>query len=714
MHELLLELYCEEIPALMQHDAQNEFQKLYESMLAKYDLTSTVNVYIGVCRIVVHMRDLPDVISIIHDEIKGPKVTAHQNAINGFLSKYSLNGSDIKIFDDIEHYYSPSYTEVKNITDVLIGELLKVMMQYVWPKSMRWGKSDMNNTPLRWIRPIRSILCLYDDQILPISLGSSNSFLEASNITHTHKFVGKRVTVTSIQDYFSQIRKGNVILDLKERESIIQNGLKAKCDELNVVLHADDTLLHEVSGLAEYPVVLHGKIDDKFMILPPEVLITSMRIHQKYFASYYTEEASRSALSSLRAQPTHLPSDPVYMRGNDMLLSPYFLFVSNAVLDDYSGVIAGNQKVISARLSDALFFFENDLKISLCAYKDRLRNVIFHTKIGDLYDKTCRLEAICTYIDHKNSDLIRAASLSKCDLVTSMVTEFTELQGVVGSYYAAYQNESEVVVSAIRNQYKFDVYSKTDALLIIADRIDSLVGLYIAGERSSGSKDPYSLRRYAISVIKIIIDNRILIDIKNLVQYVQFLYKNDDEGLFIELIDFVKERLRQYLRSKYSVQVVSAVSYDSMNIVQIVDLVSCVHAICEQKFFTDIVLLYKRANNLITSCIHSCVQTEDKLTINDGIFECVAESELYQVLIKTYNDVFFNVQHERYEEAIRCLCLPVSCLELFFREVTIVTDDHIGTINRIALLKLFTNTCNLVLNFDELQQSTSGRTSNLR
>lgn len=491
MSELLLEVLSEEIPAKMQAKGVRDFCDMVirhiNAAMSKVNVhwkdvdASGACCYVTPRRVALVIKD----IDITHQEqylcsqtqeIRGPRTDAASNAVNGFMCKYGVcDMSDLIVKDGHFVYIRKQFSDVKR---VLAEAIEAALCNFVWPKSMCWGGYE-----IRWVRPIHSILCLLDDTILPVRFGH----IVSGNTTLGHKFLAPNtIVINNASEYEKKLSNSFVVCDRDERKSIILRDVQRALSELHLTVIDDADLLEELAGLVEFPVVLVGQIESKFMKLPYEVLKIVLREHQKFL----------------------LTRD---INGN---VAPYFVIVSNIQVSDESHIINGNVRVLRARLTDAEFFLNLDRKISLEARINMLHKIAFHHEIGNMYDKTMRVVELSKDIAQCNDVEVKAAErcalLAKCDLITNMVNEFPELQGVMGSYYAMYDGEEESVVCAIAEQYKPQGHgdniprTKLGAVLAVADKLDTLRVMFEHGIRPTGSKDPYALRRAALGVIRIV------------------------------------------------------------------------------------------------------------------------------------------------------------------------------------------------------------------
>ncbi|MEQ1783087.1 MAG: glycine--tRNA ligase subunit beta [Hyphomonadaceae bacterium] len=493
MPQLLLEILSEEIPARMQAKAEADLVKaLMDGLTAAGLIPEGIKGFSGPRRLVAVVEGLPIKSADVVEDVIGPKEGAPQPAIDGFLRKAGLTSLSQAHLHEVPKkgvvYVAHVRKPGKQTTDVIAALVPQIIRGFHWPKSMRWASGD-----LRWVRPISRILCTFDGEVVPFEIED----IKSDRYTEGHRVMGRGpYLVRRFDDYEDVLKnKGRVILDREERKEIILTDAKQLCAAQNLELVDDIGLLEEVAGLAEHPVVIMGDMDKSFLDLPPEVIKLSMRTHQKYFAV----------------------RDPAKKDGG---LAPKFIVVANLVAADGGKKIAeGNSRVLSARLNDARFFWDNDRKIKLEDRFEKLGNIVFHEKLGSVKDKAERVMALAKELAPKvgadPAQAERAAKLAKCDLVSDMVGEFAELEGVMGRYYATLQGEPQAIADAVRDHYKpkgpgdnlpADPVSVAVAL---ADKLDTLVGFWAIDEKPTGSKDPFALRRAALGVIRVVLDNSI-------------------------------------------------------------------------------------------------------------------------------------------------------------------------------------------------------------
>ncbi|WP_375331781.1 glycine--tRNA ligase subunit beta [Candidatus Tisiphia endosymbiont of Temnostethus pusillus] len=667
MSELLLELFSEEIPALMQKNAAESYKTIFTTILQESELVADVQLYVGSRRIAVHITNLPKSILPKEITIRGPKVSATQQAIEGFCRSNNIEQNKLStLLVQGQLYYIIAKSSIETDIRVLLQEIIpKAISKYIWSKSMYWGNYDIS-----WIRPLRNILCIFDGEILAIKYGH----LTANNITFGHRFLSPEpITIDSFSEYQNKLRESNVIIDQEERKEIIKSQLSKIANTLNLVIKDDEKLLEEVTGLVELPVVMAGKIPEIFLQLPSEVLVSSMRTHQKYFSTF--DQAGNFA--------------------------PYFLFVSN-MRHDQNVIISGNEKVLAARLSDALYFYQQDLSNSLESKLPKLEQITFHAKLGSIKQKTERIDDICNYLMPGNQDLQVAAKLCKSDLTTEMVGEFPELQGIMGYYYAKAEGLNDQIALAIRDHYKPQGPSDNlpmgnSAILAIADKLDSLVGLILIGEEPNGSRDPYSLRRQALGIIRIILANKLNIDIKELVAYVVHLYQTmfedvkgggHDSGLNKTsqiILEFLEERAKYYFKNHYDISLINAVlDFDIER-----DLViSEIKLGALQKFLAgvdgeNLLTIYKRANNILEG---SNIEGE----VDQKAFISQYEQQLFLSLGVISKQIDSSIVEKDFTKTLSLLLEILKPVNEFFDNVMVKDQDRNIANNRLLLLRMVT------------------------
>ena len=712
MPELLLEILSEEIPARMQARAADDLKRLVTDGLKAAGLEfSSADAYVTPRRLALVIDGLPDKQPDVSEEKRGPNVNAPEQAINGF--KGSLpEGAVIEERETPKGVFLFAQVDTKGAAtaDVLIAVISKAMANLAWPKSMRWAAYTE-----RWVRPVHSLICLFDGNVVPAQLGA----ISATHATLGHRFLSSGlITVTGFADYKQKLLAAKVMLDPADRRAKIEADAKALCAAEGLSLKDDPGLLDEVTGLVEWPVVYMGQIDDDYMDLPDEVLSTSMRSHQKYFST--------------------LSSD-----GN---LANRFIVVANTeTADGGKQVVAGNERVLRARLSDAKFFWDQDRAAKLETRVDALKDRVFHAKLGNLFEKVARVEELAAkitqHVDGADAATVkRAAHLAKADLSTGMVGEFPELQGIMGRYYALNDGEPTDVADAIAEHYApqgpNDVCPTTpiSVCVALADKIDTLVGFFAIDEKPTGSKDPYALRRAALGVVRLVLENGLRLPLLNtficsaeeLNGQIQIVLAHhsigpirsdrlktheirlnadiDKEKIGMELLSFFADRLKVHLREQ-------GVRHDLIDAVfsqgvedDLVDLINRVKAL--QRFIgTDdgenLLVGYRRAANILQ--IEEKKDGETYRNVNRELFEKTEEDDLWQNLHAVQLSFEVSIKNESYDESMAGLAQLRGPIDRFFDEVTVNADDREVRANRLALLRSIVVVMDQVADFSKIE-----------
>jgi len=481
MADFLLELRSEEIPARMQARARNDLARLFAEELEEAGISAdTIQTFSTPRRLALIASGLPLETPSVRIETKGPRVGAPEQALAGFLRKYDLDKGQLIERDGV--YFAERLAAGRPTRNVLAFAVERIVQKFPWPKSMRWGSGD-----LRWVRPLHGIVAILGEEIVPVEIDGVAS--GATTVGHRFHHPGD-ITVGGASDYVEKLRACHVIVDQEERERIIREGAAAVAKKAKLTLLPDEGLVVENAGLTEWPVPLVGRFDPEFLDVPREVIVLTMRTNQKYFAC----------------------------TNDEGLLAPAFVCVANIAANDGGEAIAkGNARVLAARLADARFFWEQDLKVPLEEQAKKLSGIVFHEKLGTVADKVERVAKLARWLVESGvvkadvKQVERAARLAKADLVTGMVGEFPELQGVIGGYLAAAQGEPQPVADAIRDHYKpagqgDEVPTGLVAVAVgLADKLDSLFAFFAIRERPTGSKDPFALRRSALAAIALVL-----------------------------------------------------------------------------------------------------------------------------------------------------------------------------------------------------------------
>ena len=671
MAELLLEIFSEEIPARMQARAAEDLQRLVVDGLGKNGLTGDgVRTYVTPRRLVLVIEGLPVAGPDVSEEKRGPRVGAPEQALNGFLASSGLKLEELEQRDTGKgvFYFAVINRKGRATIEVLKEVVEAAMADFPWPKSQRWGANTV-----RWVRPLQSILCLFDGAVVPVTFGP----ISAGNVSRGHRFLAPaEFTVSDFADFAAKLAAAKVVLDPVERRHSILSQAEAAAAREGLTLRADDGLLAEVTGLVERPNVLVGTIDDKFMGVPQEVLITSMRAHQKYFS---------------------------LMNGDK--LAPRFLVTSNMdASDGGAAIVAGNERVLRARLSDAAFFWDTDRKARLDSRLPKLAERLFYAKLGTMADKVARMKVLSRHLtafvgNAPAADAERAAELAKADLSTEMVGEFPELQGIMGRYYALNDGEKPGVAAAIAEHYSPLGPSDTvptaplSVCASLADKIDSLVGFFAIDEKPTGSKDPFALRRAALGVIRLVVENGLRLPLFTLFQFAHAQFKSgtlsgDPKRVAEDLMEFFADRLKVHLKEK-------GVRHDLVNAVfglgdedDLVRMLARVEALGDFLGSDDganLVIAYRRAANIVR-----IEEKKDGLSYagpaDAGALVEAEEKALHAALAEVRQAAGSALKAEDFAGAMAALARLRRPVDAFFDKVTVNTDQPAIRINRLKLL----------------------------
>ena len=489
MTDFLLELRSEEIPARMQVKAKEDLARLFNDALAKAGLAAaSVETFATPRRLALIATGLPLATDAVSEETKGPKVGAPPQAMEGFLRKAGLTQDQLIERDGV--YFAVVEKAGRQTADVLAEAIPAIIRAFPWPKSQRWGAGSASTESLRWVRPLQGIVAILGDDVVPCEIEGIVS--GAATMGHRFHHSGP-VTIGNAGDYAEKLRNAHVLVHFSERCALVRDGAKAAAAAAGLTLVEDEGLVVENAGLTEWPVPMLGRFDPAFLDVPQEVIQLTARVNQKYFVCHDSTGKLANA------------------------------FVCTANIDAHDGgaaIVAGNEKVLAARLSDAKFFWEQDLKVALDDQATKLAQITFHEKLGSVADKVEHVAKLARWLAEEGivkganaDDAERAARLCKADLVTGMVGEFPELQGLMGGYYARAQGEADAVADAVRDHYKpvgqgDDVPTAPVTVAVsLADKLDTLGGFWAAEEKPTGSKDPFALRRAVISAQSLILTN---------------------------------------------------------------------------------------------------------------------------------------------------------------------------------------------------------------
>ena len=682
MSEFIFELYSEEIPSSLQTNARDEIKNCLENFFKaeklkfkKFEVLSTPT------RLSIMITGLPLKMVFPSKEIRGPKKGVIEDILNNFLRSHNVAIRDayLKSTDKGEFYFIKTFKKEVLIQDVIMKTLLNTISSIKWKKSMRWSDTEMI-----WGRPLRSIMAIFNGKLLSFKYGhirsTNTAIIEKDLIRITKK-------IKNIKEYLKFLKNNSVILDHEERKRIIIKSFEKICSSRRYLNRLNTRVLNEVVNIVDNPNVLLAEFNKRYLELPFEIITSTLESHQRYFPLFISKEK----------------------------LSNKFLLVTNKI-DNNRIIRNGNQKVIEARLADAKFFWDKDKSKNLIKQVSNLKNIIFYEKLGSVYQKTQRLRLISGWIADEinlNKEKVElAASISKSDLCSDLIGEYPELQGKLGRYFSLAQGFDEQVADAISEHYlPIGNNSKTSNNPIsysisIADKIDTLVGFYLIGERPTSSKDPYALRRAAIGILRNIIDNKINIKVKDLISYNIKIFK--DQGVEIknenankEILIFLRERMKNILKDKNIKNDIIDASISSHNDDNFLSLFK--KNIITSKFIkkdigTNLLSSYKRAFNIIGKEPSSLEGRPDTI-----LFRKDEEKNLFEKINEIKKMISDREDNKDIEKVFLNLSEIKSYTDNFFDNVK-VNDENIDIKNnRLELLKMYCNTFNSFINFSKLE-----------
>jgi glycyl-tRNA synthetase beta chain len=721
MSDLLLELFSEEIPARMQVQAVADLKRLVSEALLAHGLHyDGVAAFVTPRRLTLHIAGLPNRQPDSRDEKRGPRVGAPESALQGFLKSAGLTTiAEATVIEDPKKgaFYAALIDRQGRPTgEILLSVLPEIIRGFPFPKSMRWGEDSRDPEALRWIRPLHAILCTFgpeteEPEIIPVAVNG----LIASNLTYGHRFMAPAaIRVRRFADYVVALERAKVVLDLDRRKDLIVHDARDLAFAQGLQLIEDDALLTQVAGLVEWPVVLMGEFDEAFLTMPPEVIRATIRANQKCFV------LQRGAAD----------------QSDSVALANRFILVANIEASDGGrAIVAGNARVVCARLSDAKFFWESDLRIPLQDRLPKLSHIVFHEKLGSQKDRVDRLvdltRAMAVAAGADRTAAESAAVLSKCDLVTEMVGEFPELQGLMGRYYATRQGESEEVAVALEDQYRPQgpsdrVPAKPVSIaLALADKIDTLVGFWMIDERPTGSKDPYALRRAALGIVRILLENDVRLSLADAVALSVRLYlgqnnRHIESGIapfaasgrpvgreifrISRLADFFADRLKVYFREKGARHdLIDAVLTPAAedDLVMLTRRLEALAQFLNTAEGGNLLVGYRRAANILKA------EEKKEGTAFSGrhapnLRVLHAEHVLAAALDRAAHDTASRIAAEDFEGAMLALARLRLPVDTFFDEVTVNADDPLLRCNRLRLLNELREAVHTVADFSKI------------
>ncbi|MGB3802842.1 MAG: glycine--tRNA ligase subunit beta [Sphingopyxis granuli] len=705
MTDFLLELRSEEIPARMQAGARAELEKLFRARMAAAGLAvGELTIWSTPRRLALIAKDLPDATAAVSEELKGPRTSAPPQALEGFLRKTGLTQDRLEDRDGV--WFAVIDKPGRATNEVLAEAIPAIVRAFAWPKSMRWGRDSANSDSLRWVRPLSGIVALFGERLIACEVGG----ISAGFATRGHRFhCPGEITIGSAADYADKLRACHVIVDQEERARIIREGAAKVAADAGLTLVEDEGLVVENAGLTEWPVPLLGRFDETFLDVPPEVIQLTARVNQKYFV----------------------------VTGADGKLANGFVCTANiAASDGGAAIVAGNRKVLAARLSDARFFWEQDQKKTLAQHAEKLANITFHEKLGTVADKVERVAKLARWLVEEgvvapscvpaqagtqggdapasadassgpppsrgNTEVSRkeladqaerAARLAKADLVTEMVGEFPELQGLMGGYYARAEGLPDAVADAIRDHYKpvgqgDEVPTAPVTVAVaLADKLDTLRSFFAIDEKPTGSKDPFALRRAALGIIRIVTENSLRFPV--------------GEG---DLLDFFADRLKVQQREAGVrhdlIDAVFAAKQESGagegDLVRLLARVQALQAFMATDDGANLLAGYKRAANIlkqageVTDAAAATAPTE-------------VDATLLAALDAAEPAASAAVDAEHFTDAMAALATLRAPIDAFFEGVMVNDPDPAVRAYRLGLLARFTGAVHGVADFSKIE-----------
>ncbi len=682
MSEFFLELFSEEIPVSLQKNLRKGLLEEINEMFNKKSIKSKKNFSFSTPnRLIVVFQDLEKEFEIKSEEIKGPSTSSPPQALEGFLKSKNINKKDIfiKKIEKGEFFFFKTKKKRLKTLDLLSENLPKIIEDFKWKKSMKWGNFDLN-----WGRPLKSILCIFDKKIVNFRL----HHLKSSNLTYVDKDLEEKKKVfidyESYQKYFLKI---GTILDQKKRKDLIKKKIENVITKKNLVIEGEEQLLDEVTNLLEQPYVLECSFDKKFLSVPKEILILTMQYHQKYF--------------------------PLFTKKNE--ITNEFLVISNK--KDERGLIKiGNERVVEARLNDAEFFWNKDKSQNLVKKVSGLKSVNFFNGLGTYFDKVQRMRKLGGLISDEllisKEKVELLATICKTDLISEIVGEFPELQGILGGYLSHVQGFDREIVDAIKEQYLpigiGSVVPKKpfSITLALADRIDTLVGFFGIDEKPSSSKDPYALRRVALGIIRILIENKKVIKIADLLSnssniYLEQGFEFSNNKLTNDISNFLNDRFKYYLKEKnirHDIIEAATNVLDLNQIYLVFEKAKSLNKVINKKIGEDIVLTYKRALNILASEANNLNDNLSNIP-DPGNFKNDYEKALFKKTNELKAYFFGMTKIQNFDETLIYLATAKKEVFDFFDNVKVNDESDVVKKNRLELLGFFCKTYENYINF---------------
>ena len=682
MSELLIELFSEEMPPNLQINARNQFKKFFGEVLLSLSLKyKSFEVYSTPTRLTATISGLPSKIKILPTEIKGPKLGVPQSVVESFAKSKNIKLSDLyekKLEKGVFYFVKTKGKEI-TIEEELIKNIPKSLGQISWKKSMKWSNHDLD-----WGRPLRSILSIFNKKYLKFNY----RHIETVNFTLIEDGLEiKQKRIKDFEDYEKFLKKNEIILDHSKREKFISDRIKSICQTKSFEEKIDQNLLLQVSNLVDKPRIIVAKFDKNYLKLPKEVIKSTLQSHQKYFTL-------------------------IDHKGR---INNEFIIVINKK-DAKKLIKIGNERVVEARLSDASFFWERDKSLNLIKQINKLKKIIFYENLGTIYDKTQRLRQMAYFISDQlnlNKEKIEiAASISKSDLVSDLVGEFPELQGVMGKYFASNQGFGDDISLAISEHYLPISISSSVAkkpisyALSILDKLDTLVGFYLINEKPTSSKDPFALRRAAIGLLRTIIENNLTVQIRDLIDYFIKIYlkqgvTQSNNEVNKELITFFRERMKNILKEKKirtDIIEASISSHLSDDFLELYKKTLIMNKFISKDLGKNAVSTYKRASNILDQ------ETLDSKNGPDAVlFKQDEEKELFERINNIRKVFTLREERKDYEKHLKLLSETKSSTDKFFDKVKVNDENQDLKNNRLELLQILCSTFNSFIDFSKLE-----------
>ena len=686
MAEFFLELFSEEIPSKLQINARKSLLENFKLFFEENEIPikGKLKVFSTPNRLIVHIDKITKQISKKTEEIRGPNIKSPDKALEGFLRSNNLEKKEIykKITEKGEFYYYQKPSQRINTADLIKENLPKILSKISWNKSMKWG--DHN---LFWGRPLKSILSIFEGKKLDFNF----NHLKSSNTTFIDKELEEKTkSFSSFKSYNLFFKSLGILIDQEKRKSFISNEIIKLSNKKKLKINLKQKLLEEITNIVEKPKILFCEFDKKYLMIPKEILIITMQGHQKYFPTFDNKEN----------------------------LTNNFIVVADK--KDIKGFVKlGNERVIEARLNDAEFFWKKNRSQNLVKQVSKLKNINYFKGLGTYFDKVQRIRKLCGIISDEmlisKEKIEIASSICKVDLMSDLVGEFPELQGIMGGYFAEVQGFDKEISLAVSEHYlpigMDSIVPKKpySVALSISDKLDSLVGFFGIKLKPSSSKDPYALRRMAISLVRLIIENNRNLKLRDLINYSCLLYKEqsfefDSKLLQKDLSEFILERLKNYLKEKQIRHDIIESSKNISNVDEILKIFKKSIALnknIKRDFVQNVIAIYKRSSNILYSEKENL--SEIIGSADPGLFKNDFEKNLY----KKINDIrkYFSTidKSENYEESLRILSLAKSEIDAFFDNVIVNDEDPIIKKNRLELLKMLCKSFENYFNFSKIE-----------